>query len=114
MVAAVSSACGSVRRNRDPPVKATMSTRIAGRPLLRTGSSCPCRVRGGRGVSAPVASVRWSVLVVLLGLCLGELLEPCPARVDRRVVRVVRVVRESRTALGAQSRAIVHAQRLER
>jgi hypothetical protein len=56
---------------------------------------------------------RWSVVWVLLGLCL-QLLESCPARVDRRVVRVVRVVRESRTALGAQSRAIVHAQRLER
>ena len=57
----------------------------------------------------PVVPVNRSVLGVLLDFC-----ESCPPRVDRCVVRVVRVVRESRTALGAQSGAIVHAQRLER
>ena len=52
-----------------------------------------------------VSGVLWVVL---------EPLQLRPPGVDRLVVRVVRVVREPRTALGAQTRTVVLAQRLER
>ena len=54
------------------------------------------------------------VLLVLLCSVAGQLLQRRPPGVDRLVVPVVRVVRQPRAALGAQSRTVVPAQRLER
>ena len=54
----------------------------------------------------------WSVCGGALVLRQGG--EPRPARVDRCIVRVLGVVRQSRATLGAQSRTVVLAQRGER
>ena len=80
----------------------TPVARVAARHLpLR---DCHCSLLVGRS-GGP-----W--LVVLLGL--GQRGQGRPPRVDRLVVRVVGVVREPRTALGAQPGTVVLAQRLER
>ena len=80
--------------------------RVLLRDIFRFGTamvvSC-CLLQPG------VVPVNRSVLGILLDFC-----ESCPARVDRCVVRVVRVVREPGTALGAQPGAVLPAQRLER
>ena len=52
-------------------------------------------------------------LVVLLGAAVS-VGQRRPPRVDRLLVPVVRVVREPRTTLDAQTRTVVPAQRLER
>ena len=83
---------GHQRRRDGLPLRATVA-RVAARHLPLRDSHC---------------SLLRSVLVLLKRRQGG------PARVDRRVVRVIRVVREPRTTLGAQPGTVVSAQRLER
>ena len=88
----------------------TAVARVAARHLPLRDSHCSLLARCDRlRRSVQSVLVLGSVSAVLLSSC-----EPCPPRVDRLLVRVVRVVRQPRTALGAQPGTVVLAQRLER